>query len=179
MTIPHNSALQSFQGHLQAQTPSGLPCHLQGHRAPTTEGDKHFCESSGIQHRSLNTPRSWGRFGLAVTDLFHILQWPTVRFYLVQPMLSHLLEKDNNRPGKHTDFSLQNQQTCKWILFSQGPNLCPQHRLLCSSLLSLSSALQSALGQISCPWQTPNLPQRQGIFDFTATALLPLTLNLL
>lgn len=137
----------------------------------------------GVQHPFLSTPTTSGRFGPAVTDLFHILQWPhgqvlPFREALVQPMLSHISWRRITDQKNTTKFSLQSQQTYKVIISPKGPKLCPQHQLLCAGLLSLSSALQK-LWQISCPWQTPRLPQRQGIFDFTATAFLPLTLNLL
>lgn len=92
---------------------------------------------------------------------------------LVQPRLSHhLLEKDNRKTHQ---LSPHNQQTYNFFffLFPEGPILYPQHQQLCSSLLSLSSALQSALWQISCPWQTPNLPQRQGNFWFHSHSISP------
>lgn len=60
----------------------------------------------GVQHPFLSTPTTSGRFGPAVTDLFHILQWPhsqvlPFREALVQPMLSHHLLEEDNRPEKH------------------------------------------------------------------------------
>lgn len=108
---------------------------------------------------------------------------PTVRFYPSEKLWSspccHIISWRRITDQKNTTkFSLQSQQTYKVIISPKGPKLCPQHQLLCAGLLSLSSALQK-LWQISCPWQTPRLPQRQGILDFTATAFLPLTLNLL
>lgn len=135
MTTPHNSALQSCQGHLWTQTPSGLSCHIQGHRPLTTVGDKHFYESSGVQCPSLNTPKTWGRFGLAVTDLslyFTFCSGPQSAFTLQRtPRPAHAvissLGEGWQQIRKTHQFSLQNQQTYKLIIFSKGPNLCPQN----------------------------------------------------
>lgn len=183
MTTPHNSALQGCQGHLWAQRPSGLSCHLQGHRPPTTVGEKHFMAVLGSSAPP-STPQELqgdldGQSQIYFTSCSAHSQVLPFRGALVQPMLSHhLLEKDNT-PGKHTNFLFRTSKLINWFFSLKDQASGPSTSSFAPACWASALHCKVLSGRSPAPGKLQTFHKGRGISDFTATAYLPLTLNLL